>query len=145
MATVCNTASSAQGVAGAGGYAYVANGYGLEVVDVSDPTSPEVVGHYDPLGYGLKVAVAGDYAYLAVASGFPGLMNWWTFDVVDVSDPTIPYAVGYGGTPGQAVDVAVAGDYAYVACLDGGFVVLRTGLFVEPWPQIYLPVVCQRD
>jgi len=55
-----------QGVAVAGGYAYVAaEGSGLRVVDVSTPSNPTEVGFYDTPGYAQGVAVAGGYAYVA--------------------------------------------------------------------------------
>jgi hypothetical protein len=38
---------------------------GLHVINVSDPTSPILVGIYDTPGYTCDVYVAGDYAYVA--------------------------------------------------------------------------------
>jgi len=98
-----------QGMAVAGGYAYVADGWdgGLRVVDVSNPANPTEVGFYNTPGYADGVAVAGDYTY--VADGDGGLR------VVDISDPFSPTEVGFYDTPEWISSVAVAGDYAYVA------------------------------
>ena len=55
----------AMGVAMAGNYAYVADTYnGLLVVDVSDPTTPQLVADYDPFDSVNHVKVDGKYAYI---------------------------------------------------------------------------------
>ena len=54
------------GVAAAGKYAYVADGYsGLHIANVSNPAVPTEVGFYDTPGYAYGVAVADNYAYVA--------------------------------------------------------------------------------
>ncbi len=107
----------AQSVAVADGYAYVVGSFGgLQVVDISDPAVPVLVGVYGPEGYAQDVAVSGGYAYVA----------WYYcdydtcvggLDVIDVSNPAAPVRTG-----GWAMDwywapeaVAVSGDYAYLA------------------------------
>jgi len=114
-----DTPGGANGVAVAGGYAYVVgdSGHpdyigGLRVVDVSTPANPTEVGFYDTPGSASGVAVAGGYAYVADARG--GLR------VVDVSTPFDPTEVGFYDTPGRAYGVAVAGGYAYVADWNAG-------------------------
>src|SRR5687768_11247915 len=59
-----DTSGLARGVALSGNYAYVAdrNG-GLQVIDVSNPASPQRVGGSSGVPWG--VAVSGNYAYLA--------------------------------------------------------------------------------
>jgi hypothetical protein len=65
-----DTPGSAQGVALAGNYAYVAAGSGgLRIVDISDLAGPSETGYYDTPGSAQDVALAGDYAYVADASG----------------------------------------------------------------------------
>jgi hypothetical protein len=97
----------------AGAYAYVADGgYGLRVIDVSDPLQPKEAGFYDTPGDPFAVAIAGDYAY--VADGGSGLR------VIDVSDPAHPQEVGYYRSTGSARGVAAAGSFAYVGDYDGG-------------------------
>ncbi|MFQ5342986.1 MAG: LamG-like jellyroll fold domain-containing protein, partial [Anaerolineae bacterium] len=103
-----DTPGYAQGVAVAGHYAYVADGYsGLRVIDISNPAGPREVGFYDTPSSAWGVAVAGHYAY--VADGYSGLR------VIDISNPAGPREVGFYDTPGYAHGVAVAGNYAYVA------------------------------
>jgi len=71
---------------------YLADNSLLEIIDVSNPTTPVTIGTLTaPMGV-FNVAVAGNYAYL---TGFvwpppsPGALF-----VVDVSDPTAPALVG---------------------------------------------------
>ena len=99
----------ANDVAVSGDYAYVAAAQsGLQVVDVSGPTSPVTVGHMDVLD-AYRVSVSGDYAYVVDIHDSEG------FVVADVSDPRNPILTGYHGTLGPAYGVAVSGDYVYVA------------------------------
>lgn len=99
---------AANGVAVAGNYAYIADGYaGLRIADISNPLSPTVVAVYDTPGFAYDVVVAGERVY--IADGTFGL------SIVDVSNPTTPVPLGAHNTPGTAYGVTVAGQYAYVA------------------------------
>ena len=99
---------SVNDVAVAGEYAYVGDGLALTILDVSTPSSPEVVGRSGFLPDIVQgIEMAGNYAYLADGSG--GLR------VVDVSDPTNPIEVGSSATPMYAYGVAVVGYYTYIA------------------------------
>jgi hypothetical protein len=90
------------------GYAYVAVGLRLAVLDVSQPFTPTETGSTTPFpDFAMGVAVSRTVAY--VAAGMAGLR------VVDVSTPTAPVEMGVYDTPGYAESVRVAGKYAYVA------------------------------
>lgn len=98
----------ANGVALAGGRAYVAAGSaGLQVVDVSDRSSPSLAGSAPSPGNANDVAVVGDRAYLA--DGAAGLV------VYDLADPLAPVPIGAFDTAGVAADVAVRAGRALVA------------------------------
>ena len=88
-----------------GGYAFVATGAGVTIVDVSDAKSPVVVGKVATRD-AHHVAVRGDYAY--VADGEAGLK------VLDVSNPRAPEIIGSCKTS-DARAVAVSGNHAFVA------------------------------
>jgi hypothetical protein len=50
----------------AGNLAYIAaDEFGLQIIDVSDPSDPVLVGGYDTIGNALAIHVAGDLAYVA--------------------------------------------------------------------------------
>lgn len=93
-----------------GSYAYISiasGGNGLIIMDVSDISSPSVVGTYSG-GQSNDIVVRNGYAYLAL--GADGL------HVVDISDPANPVLAGkYQHEDfNDAVDVSLKGDYAYV-------------------------------
>ena len=100
-----------------GHYAYVTSRTtGLDIIDLSSPAAPVLVGNIDTDGYAYGVAVAGDYAY--VADGNAGLQ------VIDIRNPAAPLRVGGFDTDGYAYSVAVAGDYAYFADGSAGLQVI---------------------
>jgi len=100
------------GIAIVGTTAYLVNGRGLHVVDLSDPVHPTLLGTCDTTGSAWRVHISGSYAYLAAGTG--GLL------VVDVSEPAAPLEVGSYDTSGRASDVHVIGNTAYVADGWGG-------------------------
>ncbi len=90
-----------------GSYAYVAEGPGLSVIDVSDASRPDVMSSLITPGAGGGAAGAGDPD---VADGSAGGLR-----IVDVADPASPVEVGAIDTPGYSRNVAVSESYAYVA------------------------------
>jgi len=96
----------------AGSILYVANGEsGLQVVDVSIPAAPSLLGSLPTAGT-RGVAVQGDYAYLAEASGAAdGIFG---LRVVVVTDPASPAGLAFQPLPNGALAVAVQGATAYV-------------------------------
>ncbi|MDD5088542.1 MAG: T9SS type A sorting domain-containing protein, partial [bacterium] len=116
---------SAQAVAVAGNFAFVANrSSGLRVIDVSNPSLPIEVGYYDTPGDARDVAVVGNYAY--VADGTASLR------VIDISSPTQPAEIGYCETICYVRAVAGAGDYAYVIGDDAGLHVINVSNPANP-------------
>ncbi|NGX42463.1 MAG: hypothetical protein K940chlam7_00743 [Chlamydiae bacterium] len=102
-----NTPSTARDVAVSGNYAYVADTYGLQIIDVRNVTNPTLAGFYNtPNLYG-GVAVSGNYAFMA-GSNISG------FQIIDVSNVANPTLAGSYGMPHDG-GVAVLGNYAYMA------------------------------
>lgn len=97
-----------------GSYAYLAGFWagGLAVVDISDPAAPLVVGSLPWIGPATDVAVAGEYAFVAV--GDMGLA------VVNVAFPEAPFLETTYDTPGDAQGIVLAGTRAYIADGAGG-------------------------
>ena len=95
-----------------GSYAYVADrDDGLDIIDISDPSSPTLTGNFNTSGVAVDVAVIGNYVAVV---GIFGLV------IIGVSDPSSPYLAGNFDTSGSAFGVAVSGNavsghYAYVA------------------------------
>jgi len=106
----------ASGVAVSGTHAYVAAGdYGLQVIDITNPANPQIVGSVHTPGLAGGVAVSGSYAYVA---------DRYSLQVIDITNPAIPQIVGSAGTPGQAGGVTVSGTHAYVTANDYGLQVI---------------------
>jgi hypothetical protein len=92
-----------------GNYAYVVssdNSQELQIINISNPASPSLVGTYTDDAKG--VYVVGSYAYLALA-GSNDLV------IVNVSNPASPTYVGGIVLAGNAYEVAMQGSYAYVS------------------------------
>ncbi len=126
---IYNQWGNAQDVVVVGDLAYVAAGpSGLQIVDISNPENPEIIGYWDdnPWWDTYGVAVSGDYAYLAS----DGLR------VISVADPEHPEEVGYCDTTNYANDVAVSGDYAYIAEDRSGLRVISVGDPEHPEEEI---------
>ncbi|VGO14954.1 Thermophilic serine proteinase [Pontiella desulfatans] len=106
-----------------GNYAYVADGaYGLKVLDLTDPASPELVGSYSTTGDARGIDVEGNYAY--VADYEKGLF------IIDVSNPANPVLKSSLSTTALKVDVV--GDYAYVAAHNNGFKIASVASKTSP-------------
>ena len=120
---------------------------GLQVIDVSSPTTPVHVCTYrSSLAYNTihSVHLAGNIAYLG---GYDGL------ELVDLSNPALPTQVGFVhryDPSGWARSVTVVSNRAYVASADGLVILdvgnpsqpLYLGPFIElsqPWTRIPNP------
>ncbi|MDD1458344.1 cadherin domain-containing protein, partial [Dolichospermum sp. ST_sed7] len=116
-----------RGVQVVGNYAYVADGdSGLQIIDISNPTTPTLKGNYDTSGLAYGVQVVGNYAY--VADYTSGLQ------IIDISNPTTPTLKGNYDTSGYALGVQVVGNYAYVADSDGGLKIINVSEFANNTP-----------
>ena len=90
-----------------GGLAFVAaDGSGLRIVDVTDPTALVEVGFVSTPANASGVYVSGGLAF--VAGDRSGL------HIMDVSDPSSPVEVSSLDTLGSALDVFVSGELAFV-------------------------------
>ncbi len=88
----------------------------MHVIDVSDPSAPQIVASLDMPGRAEGVAVSRGHAYVAVGSA--GLL------VLDMAIPAAPQVVATLDTPHYADAIAIAGDYAYVADWNSGLQVI---------------------
>ena len=113
-------------------YAACQSGFGfgsLEVVSVSDPSSPQIVASVDNIaGDPLDVWISGSYAYVAAADYSPveGGVR-----VVDISDPLSPSLVASYDTPGDPRGVFAVGDLVFVADYDSLQILRHIGVGVE--------------
>ena len=101
------SSGNAYNVCVAGDQVYVAaHDGGLQIFDITNPTTPAFRKTYVTAGYAEDVVVSGDLAYVAVSGA--GL------EIVDVGGTT-PSRVGLCDTPGSAYGLTVSGDWVYTA------------------------------
>lgn len=117
---------------------------GYQILDVSDPATPTVLGSVAELVDGRGVDVSGSLA--CVAGSESGL------HVLDVSDPTNPVVIGTAILPGTGYDVAMSGTTAYVAGGGSGVHVVDLGTPSAPtivttvsFPSACLDVLLHED
>jgi hypothetical protein len=106
-------------VAITGKYAYCVGYYGLDIVDISSPSSPQLVASYpdSSTGYEYYVRVVGvnNRAYI--------LVNQYPFGrlyIMDISNPTTPSLWGSIPLSGYGKSLCIKGQYAYVGTGDKG-------------------------
>ena len=103
----------------AGNYAFVACGpyMGFQILDVSDPADPVMIGGHVVTADARAVDISGDYAF--VAAGPTGLL------IFDISNLSNPVQVSQFYTPGYAIDVVADNNYVYIADTSGGLFIIN--------------------
>jgi len=102
-----------------GNYAYVPGSSELQVIDISDPENPEVIGSCDTPGYARMVEVSDVYAYVVNERRWTGHEHiGGGLSVISVSNPENPEEVGYCDL-NESMDyvkyIFLSGGYAYIA------------------------------
>ena len=115
---------------------YVADVYGFNIVDVSNPEAPSFSGRFSaPTSFAgdlVGIDMNGNHAFLA--RGHAGL------HIVDISNPSEPAEVGLIVTPSSANDVAVSGNYAFVATTTNGLVIVNISNPAVPMIESSIPL-----
>ncbi len=98
-------------------YACVADDVGgFWVIDVRQPSSPELCSKYKTPEYARGISAYGNYAYVANYSG--GL------SIMDISKPSSPREIGRYESVGYIWDVEYASNYCYLASAEEGLLVI---------------------
>lgn len=107
----CALPGSAQDLVLRGDHAFVACGHaGLQVLDLTDPIAPRIVGSVSMPYWTADVALCGDYACVA---------NVAALRVIDIADPTSPQLRGSFDPPGSVWGVDAREAYAFIGTADG--------------------------
>ncbi len=97
--------------------AYVSGITGLSIVDISDPSAPELIGRYDPVGspYNRFFQSTFRYGYAYCAGRSEGI------SILDLSDPGLPILAGHYEEAGLSFEgVASYGTHLYTAAHGDG-------------------------
>jgi len=116
-----------------GPHAYICNGSGLHIWDVSVPNSPVHAGSALAHFYAAyRLAVSPEHGYIAA--------NTDGLQIAAIRDPTFPQWIGHYDVPGYVDQTATDGVYAYVAHTTEGLMVLELGDQTRPVEVGHLPL-----
>jgi hypothetical protein len=82
---------------------------GLFIFDITDPSSPHLIGSYNTPNWIIDIKIREQILYLTL--GESGLLS------LDISDPTRPLLIDQVNLPGFSTRLSVTGNYAYVVYL----------------------------
>lgn len=86
----------------------------LTVLDLSNPTNPAPLGHYETSNRVNGLHAVGSHAYIAGGTWSPGTNDPGSLEIIDVSNPTNLLRVASITNLGVAQSLEVVGNYAYV-------------------------------
>lgn len=111
----------ANGVAVVNNDLFVTTGLGLDIIDVTNPSSVTLRQHISLPGGGWGVAVANGYAYVGTLNYVPGSGSG--LYVVDISDPLQPILQSFTPTTENLPSLAVFGNHVAAAAGTQGLIV----------------------
>ena len=120
----CATPGTANDIMVFGDYAYIADGdHGLQIVDISDKTNPEITGSVETIDNSRGVFVNGNYGYIVNGTGL---------SIIDITDKSNPRHISSIDTKGDAGGIFIYRDHAYVADGTPGLVVIDLADKINP-------------
>jgi len=112
-----NSLDSIEGIAINGNYVYLAvNGFGIQILDVSDPTNPEEVNSFALDGTVKNVHYTNNKLYVGASSKLL---------ILDVQDPMSPRSIVNLTQHSTVYNVAVVGSYIYIADHSGSLMIAQ--------------------
>jgi hypothetical protein len=85
---------------------------GLQILDISDPSSITSLGVYNPAGYVFNVKISADGSKAFLAAEKDGLR------IVDISDASNPVSLGRYDTTSNALDISISADETKAYVID---------------------------
>lgn len=105
-------------------YAYIGISNGFSILDITNKSSPQIIGQYAPIVSPytniIDFTVSYDYVYMT-RRFYNGLFD---FHIVDINNPSSPQLVSKLTDYGDPRGIAVSDDYAYVADSDEEIVII---------------------
>jgi hypothetical protein len=109
-------------------FAYIGNGPTFHVLDISNPSKPEIVGEYLTEGYISDIEIRDNAAFLCIG-------RW--FLILDISDPFNPTKISdlIIATNDAAISFALDGSFAYVTTFGGAMWVVDISDLNNPFKR----------
>lgn len=109
-------------------YAYIGNGPTFHVLDISDPSKPEIIGEYLTDGFIYDIEIKNNTAFLCIG-------RW--FLILDISDPFHPTKISdiIIATNDVAISFALVDNFAYVTTFAGVMWVVDISELNEPYKR----------
>ncbi|HRN27334.1 MAG: T9SS type A sorting domain-containing protein [Ignavibacteriaceae bacterium] len=96
-------------------FAYIGNGPTFHVLDISDPSRPEIFGEYLTEGYVYDIELRDKVVFVCIGRGLL---------ILDVSNPALPEKISEISLSGIAISFALEDNFAYVTCFSGAMYVV---------------------
>ncbi len=97
--------------------AYITDGNGLHIIDISNLSAPRSMGFADTPGFASGIAVSGDFAYVTNNDSHPDQMG--SLQIINISVPETPRIVS-SLSLNRPSDVRISGNTAYVTNFTNG-------------------------
>jgi hypothetical protein len=114
-------------------FAYIGNGPTFHVLDISDPSKPEIVGEYLTEGYVYDIEIRNNVAFVIIGG--------WLL-ILDISNPLLPQKISDVRvvTNDAAISFALEDDFAYVTTFSGFMWVVDISDLNNPFKRGGIPV-----
>ncbi|MCH7770056.1 MAG: T9SS type A sorting domain-containing protein [Bacteroidetes bacterium] len=111
-------------------FAYIGNGPTFHVLDISDPSSPEIVGEYLTDGYVYDIEVKDSVAFVSIGRGLL---------IIDISKPSLPKKISEVEIGGIAISLALDDTFVYVTTFSGVMWVVDISGINNPYKRGAIP------
>ena len=91
-------------------FAFIGNGPTFQVLDISNPSKPEIVGEYLTEGYIYDIKIKNSVAFVCIGNGLL---------IIDISNPTVPEKISEISIGGVAISLALDDSLVYVTTFSG--------------------------
>lgn len=107
-----------------GNFAYIDNGPTFQILDISDPTSPGIVGEYLTEGIICDIEVRGSDAFVGTGNGLY---------ILNITDPSAPEEISFIDISGVPISLAIEDSFAYVTTSSGYMKVIDISSLNTPY------------
>lgn len=116
---------------------------GFQIVDVTDPSLPVVLGSAQTVGTPMSISVSGDTLYIASNTGIEPNISWH-LEAFDISDPANPIKITELGDYGEIWDIEIQNGRILAGITGGSVYVIGWGIDLYTGNLVIL-AICTSD